>query len=234
MKISLVLLPGLDGTGDLFKNLLDVMTVNSNTMPIAYPPAAFLAYSELSTWVTRKLPESRPYILLGESFSGPVAVKIAAQKPVNLKGIILCNSFVTSPVAKVWGILPWRWVYSLRPPSWALRRYLVDSTTSDEMCTELRRSIGGVNPGVLAARTREILKVDVREELSSLTIPIMYMRGTRDNVVKKEAMKTVKKYAPHTQIATFAGPHLLLQTMPELCRSKIREFEESCRIGLEV
>lgn len=56
---SIILLPGLDGTGVLFKPLVG--------------------------FVLDRLPDSE-FVLLGESFSGPIALRVAARKPAGVCG----------------------------------------------------------------------------------------------------------------------------------------------------
>jgi len=81
----LVLLPGMDGTGELFGAFAD--TVRADTQVVRYPSTQALDYAELEQFVLSKLPRQEPFVLLGESFSGPVALSIAASRPALLRGI---------------------------------------------------------------------------------------------------------------------------------------------------
>ena len=47
--------------------------------------------------VLAALPEQQTYVVLGESFSGPIAVSIAGRSPPGLLGFILCSSFLSCP-----------------------------------------------------------------------------------------------------------------------------------------
>ena len=95
--IALVLLPGMDGTGQLFGRFLEALGPEVRAIVIAYPPAQNLDYSQLEAFVRSKLPSDQPFVILGESFSGPIAVSIAASPPDGLRGIVLCCSFVRNP-----------------------------------------------------------------------------------------------------------------------------------------
>src|SRR5262245_23390841 len=97
MTVSLVLLPGLDGTGNLFRPLLQKLPAEVEPIVLSYPAREFLDYSALAQLALRSLPTDRPVVLLGESFSGPVAVLAAAAQPKGLLGVILCASFVIAP-----------------------------------------------------------------------------------------------------------------------------------------
>ena len=75
---TLVLLPGMDGTGELFAPLLNALNPGLRTTVVSYAdrPAT---YAEHESVALAELPKDRPFAILGESFSGPIAVTIAAQ-----------------------------------------------------------------------------------------------------------------------------------------------------------
>ena len=77
---SLVLLPGLDGTGLLFQPLVECLPDAIEPVVVSYPPDQKLGYEELLPLVLERLPAA-PFVLLGESFSGPLAVMAAATAP---------------------------------------------------------------------------------------------------------------------------------------------------------
>jgi pimeloyl-ACP methyl ester carboxylesterase len=90
--IALVLLPGMDGTGQLFDDLVAALGPGVETVVVSYPPDPALDYAQLEIIARSNLPPYQPFVLLGESFSGPIAVSIAASAPQNLRGLILCCS----------------------------------------------------------------------------------------------------------------------------------------------
>src|SRR5690349_15943355 len=67
-------------------------------MALNYPADEPLDYEQLLPQVLAALPSDRPFVLLGESFSGPLAVMAAATRPVGLLGVILCATFVRNPL----------------------------------------------------------------------------------------------------------------------------------------
>jgi len=95
--VALVLLPGLDGTGLLFANFAASFGSDVKIIVVSYPSDAAHGYSELETITRSFLPRDLPFFLLGESFSGPIAISIAASHPPGLLGLILCCSFARSP-----------------------------------------------------------------------------------------------------------------------------------------
>ena len=77
---------------------------------LAYPSNGH-TYSHLLRVVLDALPQVDPFFLLAWSFSGPLALMIAAQRPANLRALILCASFDANPH-------PWfRWLAPLCRPA---------------------------------------------------------------------------------------------------------------------
>src|SRR4051812_43266913 len=95
--LTVVLLPGLDGTGTLFGPVLDHLPPDLRPLVVTYPTEEPLGYEQLLAHVLERLPTSAPFVLLGESFSGPLALMASSRSPVGLRGVILCASFVRNP-----------------------------------------------------------------------------------------------------------------------------------------
>ncbi|HPG62497.1 MAG TPA: alpha/beta hydrolase, partial [Casimicrobium sp.] len=80
--MKLILLPGMDGTGRLFERLLAVQPSEISPLVISYESAPAQDYDSLCTFVSELLPSllqaREPFVLLGESFSGPIAVRVGA------------------------------------------------------------------------------------------------------------------------------------------------------------
>ena len=94
----LILLPGLDGTGILFADFVKAIDPCVDCLVLSYPKDQPMGYGDLDALVARSLPLSRPYVLLGESFAGPLALRIAARAPVGLVALILCVTFAKNPI----------------------------------------------------------------------------------------------------------------------------------------
>ncbi len=95
--LTIVLLPGMDGTGSLFTPFIKSMGGDFNFSIVRYPTTGELGYQELEQIAKKSLPSTGDYIILGESFSGPIAVALAAQEPKGLVGLVLCCTFIKNP-----------------------------------------------------------------------------------------------------------------------------------------
>jgi pimeloyl-ACP methyl ester carboxylesterase len=94
---ALVLLHGMDGTGALFAAFRHALGPGVRTIVVSYPPDEDLGYAGLEAVARLQLPQDEPFTLLAESFSGPIAISIAASRPAGLRGLILVCSFGRSP-----------------------------------------------------------------------------------------------------------------------------------------
>ena len=98
MVTRLVLLPGMHGAGELFSKFMSTMPVQKHIEALHYPADVSPSYRQLLGAVQFFVPAYDPYFLLAESFSTPLAIQFAASKPPNLKGLILCAGFASSPL----------------------------------------------------------------------------------------------------------------------------------------
>lgn len=95
-KTAIILLPGMDGTGELLKPLAERLAAHRPTWIIRYPVDRRLDYNQLTDFVGERLPTGR-FVILGESFSGAIAIETAATNPC-VAGLILASSFARHPL----------------------------------------------------------------------------------------------------------------------------------------
>jgi pimeloyl-[acyl-carrier protein] methyl ester esterase len=213
---TLLLLPGMDGTGDLFSDFIAALPHDLQTARVRYPTEHFLSYSQLQNLVREKSPNS-PFVLLAESFSTPLALNYAATNPANLRALILCAGFATSPLHGWRGHLASRLAplaFHIPLPAFAAKRWLLGPTAPPALISALRGAVSRVNPNVLSARIRAVLKCDARGSLSQITVPILYLRPNRDALVPAKCVEELRQIKPQMQVALVEGPHLLLQRDP--------------------
>ena len=76
--MHLLLLPGMDGTGRLFGPLLRALPPALSPVVVAYPVDQPYGYAELLPLVEAAAPAGAEFVVLGESFSGPLALLLAS------------------------------------------------------------------------------------------------------------------------------------------------------------
>jgi pimeloyl-ACP methyl ester carboxylesterase len=226
--MKLVLLPGLDGTGILFEPLIRALPKNLSPIVQAYPGDVPLSYEELLPHVQSALPVAEPFILLAESFSGPLALRIAATNPPGLKGVILCASFIYNPTRfpKSCRRLIQPFVFG-RWPAWLGARALLAGYSKPAVFELVQRAHKLLTPAVLAARARAIIVVNAEDALAACRLPILYIAGSRDRLVPKRNPTRILRVNPGVKIVTLPAPHLVLQNAPEAAAKVIAEFADS-------
>ncbi|HEY1267021.1 MAG TPA: alpha/beta hydrolase [Candidatus Binatia bacterium] len=231
--MKLVLLPGMDGTGILFEPLVKALPENLQPMVHSYPGDKPMSYEELLPAIAASLPAEEPFIVLGESFSGPLALRIAAACPAGLRGVILCASFARNPIR----FFP-RACIPLIHPIFFSRTFLpivgvhamIAGYAAGPVSELVRRVHALVTPQVLAARARAIVAVDAEDALAACSYPILYLAGSRDRVVPRYSRIRIQRIRPDVRVVVLDAPHLLLQSAPEPAAQAISEFAASLEL----
>ena len=101
---SIILMPGLDGTGLSFEPLLKFIPDNVNITTIRYPADKLLSFEEIVECAATQVAAGHPPLVIAESFSGPVAVQMIASGRIRAKALVLCATFAKSPHPVIWRI----------------------------------------------------------------------------------------------------------------------------------
>lgn len=226
LTLRYVLLPGMDGTGALFQPFLDAMQTDANVIVASYPRDQSLSHVELLDHIRLAIPVG-PYVLLAESFSGPLAVAHAATCPPDLKALVLCATFVSNPLhwALRWiKFLPTSFTFTFAPPRWIVRALLTGPDSPMDLVGSVIAAINTVEPSVMSHRLAQILDVDAAEKLATIDVPIMYLAGSGDRLVGLRGLAQVAKQRADLHSVTIEGPHLLLQARPGRAAREIVDF----------
>jgi pimeloyl-[acyl-carrier protein] methyl ester esterase len=221
----LVLLPGLDGTGKLFSHFVEALGPRVDTQIVTYPVDQRLGYAELETLVRAVLPNGERYFLLAESFSGPIGIRIAADPPPGLAGVILCVTFAKNPYPLLAWARPWAAVFPVRSlPRWVRAPFMWGGLSANRAPLDVERATAAVDEGVLRHRIAALLAVDETKALARIRIPTLVLQATADHVVPRVASQDMLRTLPSARHIEIDGPHLLLQTRPAECAAAVIEF----------
>jgi pimeloyl-ACP methyl ester carboxylesterase len=221
-----LLLPGLDGSGRLYAPLLEAGPRAFRPEVVSYPPDEPLGYDELVARVRRHLPRGR-FVLLAESFSGPIAVRIAAGRPPGLAALVLAATFLHAPLNPllhpIRGLVGARF-FGLPMPAPVVRWFMAGSDAPDAMVREVQRAVAAVSPDVLAHRSAEALRVDVRADLAHVAAPVLLIAPTRDRLIRTDVAEELLALRPDAEVALLDAPHMVLQRCPHASLARIEEF----------
>jgi len=230
LTMKFLLLPGLDGTGHLFDGFTRHAPEDASCTVANYPVDRELSYRECADLVVSEFLPDEEFVIVAESFSGPVAVLVAASRPRGLVGLVLCNTFVYRASWRGFGLLPWSLLFRMPLSHLSVGIHLTGFDCAAVFVGIIRAANAPVLPAVRASRLRSALAVDVRPDFAALDRPVMDLRGEHDRLVLGNCARRVRRTRPETLAVTIPGPHLLLQVEPERCWREITAFVESiCR-----
>lgn len=212
--MELILLPGMDGTGILFEPFLKSLPEHISTKVVHYPCDKELSYSELILFVQKQLPNDKEFILLAESFSGPVAYKLANNE--KLKAIIFVASFIQPP-NKLLGlskILPITFFIPRQLPD-VLLKFLLGPLATKEIYKLVNESLFKVKKHVFGFRLKEMAKLP-KNYTESINKSI-YIQAISDNLVSPEHAVIIEQVSKESTTYKVEGSHFVLQVNPERC-----------------
>ncbi len=224
-KIRLVLLPGLHGTGGLLQQFLKECPPNFDPLVITYPGDRRLSYDDLEKLILARVKESpSKLIILGESYSGALALRLASRYQERVLGVILVATFVTSPAPAWFRFLPWESIFLFSIPLYAMRALLSRSKEKSLMIKQISSELKRSTPTVLAWRVNEALRCDARDALRACPAPILYLYGKDDKIISRKCLDTIGRIRRTVVCRHISAPHFLLLAAPTDAWIAITEF----------
>jgi pimeloyl-[acyl-carrier protein] methyl ester esterase len=227
LPLATILLPGLDGTGRLFRPFLDVLPPTLRPKVISYPEDAVRPPAELLRLIEASLPPDGPFAVIAESFSGPLALKIATAHPRQLIAVVLVGAFVRNPVRflPAWlRFLIGPYLFRYPPPRFLVRRFLVGPQASPALVREVVDTLRLVAPAVMAARVADTLSLAAADDFVRCPAPLLYIEGTQDRLIDRATAAQLRSLRPDLECASIEAPHLILQRCPAEATAVIEPF----------
>ena len=187
-----------------------------------------MGYPELLAIAESYLPSNSSYVLLGESFSGPISVDIASRNPTGLKGLILVNTFLTDPrplLGKFIHAVPNALLQN--PPRYLLKLVSSESEKGINVAGSLQDVLAELSPELIRARLGYIASVNVIEAVPGIGVPVAMLRSTRDWAVPKKSMKLLSRASVDVSEIALPGNHFILQSSPNKSAKIIERFCEN-------
>lgn len=232
--LTAILLPGIDGTGRMFAPFSAHFPAGMTPKVIAYPGERSLSYAQLADYVLPQLPQDRPYIMIAESFAGPLALQLSTRTAKNLRALVLCATFVRNPrphLARLAPLLLREEILAYPPQKWLARLFVTGFDAPDWMLEQALDIHRHVSPRVILQRLVEVIHVDVTAILRDCRLPILHLYALHDHLILQRPSREIQRIRPDIESIGINGPHYLLQTRPQTCVAAIEKFLRENTIG---
>lgn len=192
-------------------------------------PSTLTRYDDIARWLRPQL-GTGSYAIVAESFSGPLAVRLAAAHPAGLKALILVASFSRAPhrlpafLASALYLLPLRSLVFIR----LTQRLLVGKWGPKTFPEDFVKVLQAVPRRTLVGRLRAVARVDVSGELTEIRVPKLMITASADALVPRSC--SARFAAAGWMLASVEGPHFLALTRAEDVADRIERF----LVGLQV
>ncbi|HEY0456112.1 MAG TPA: alpha/beta hydrolase [Verrucomicrobiae bacterium] len=225
-KRHLVLLPGFDGTGNLFAPFIAAADGKFEISIAHYPKNKHLVYRQLFPCIREVLPWGEPYTLVAESFAGPLALLFAEEQPQDIQAIVLCSTFFGNPLPppSFWEKIKKKDIFKAPFSEHLLKKNFVGQDCPPALLDAVKQSFDSVEPEVLDQRFQMALQTDTRQKLMTTRKPVLYIGAMQDGFLGDRAQKVVSLLEPKVEIVSVEGPHMLLQRKPREALAYIDAF----------
>lgn len=223
---TVVVFPGLDGTGRLTDAFADGDWHGHPVRMVSLPKEGPQDYPSLVRALLPTLPEGR-LILIGESFSGPLAMQLAEHERGRVEALILVGGFCASPAPAGLALMPLRPLFFVPPPAHLLKKFMVGADAGKELVELLTMTLQSVPSATFANRARVVLTLAEKDCPVPDDLPVLLLQAQHDALISWEHQSRLERHFPEAEAAWIDGPHLLLFTRPDACRAAITGFLSS-------
>ncbi len=223
METSVFLIPGLHGTAALFGPFSSLAPRGFQCQAIPLPTGGDQGPDALAARMAETLPQAERFVLVAESFGGPVAARLAEHFPGRVILLVLSNPLTTVPVPFPAGLAR-SLMQSRRMPVGAVAFMMAggDRTLAKALLRELHSLPPETLKGRLAATSRS--KGNYIPEHAGCRM--LTLLGTSDRLISPAKSRKILAPIPNNTLVEIEAPHLLLQTRPaEAWQAILRELK---------
>jgi pimeloyl-ACP methyl ester carboxylesterase len=191
---TVVLVPGMDGTGLLFYRQVPLLARSYRVATYALRDTAAtmeVLVTDLAQVIDTVAPTERRAVIVGESFGGALALSFALAKPEQVSRLVILNSFpYFAPQLRLrlaavgLGALPWGTMGLVRRMT-AFR--LHSSHTHRQEIQRFMELTARASRAGYINRLKLLMQYDVRHRLHELRLPTLFLAADRDHLVPSVA-----------------------------------------------
>lgn len=226
---AVVLVPGLDGTGQLFYRQRPLLARRRRVATYALRDSARamdVLVADLARVIDDVAPVERRAIIVGESFGGTLAMSLALERPERVAALVVLNSFPHfSPQFRLhlarWGLraLPW----GMMPLVRRLTAFRLHSshTHAGEIDQFMALTRQASREGYLN-RLGLLTQFDIRARLADVRVPTLFLAADRDHLVPSVAQaRYMAARVPNAVMRVLEGHGHICLIAPDLDLARI-------------
>lgn len=217
----LIVVPGLDGEGTYMRGFLGAYARYGEAQLCPLPPHLF-DYRSGADELCALLPTNRPFVIVAESFAGPLALAIAQMRLPTLQGVVLSASFSHAPMPR---LLLEALAHALprlhdAGTKWLARTLLAGDPHSD-IAEQAIRSFEKLPPATKTGRIQSIARADADEALRTCPVPLVLLTPTHDRLLWRDYARPLPASMREHRVES---PHMLLAHAADTAADHISRF----------
>ena len=220
MRMKIILLPGLDGTGSLFDELIKSLCEDHDVEVISYDDVSGRSFIDQANEIAMIIKDT-DILLVGESYSGRVAYELSQLLGSRVRAIVFIASFISSPslLSKFAGLLPVALLKQNFLSAYLLKVFGFNGKATKKQTNSVFNSLKMANRSKLKARFKNI--AGLSNPTNTIDCHVTYIRPTRDLLVGKRAVNNLKSLCPNFNVISVSGGHFIAQSAPMACAKVI-------------
>ncbi|MEH6358359.1 MAG: hypothetical protein V7745_05185 [Pseudomonadales bacterium] len=212
----------MDGTGKLFKPLLEI--IPDNIAYEVFPLSSLVADNpkQQAKEIVTRLGVGE-FVIFAESYSGIIAYELSKIPDINIKHILFAASFLSRP-SQISRLGPYAPLFMLRKnliTKNILSRLFFGHSGHIDLVKLFLGTLDSITDATLKKRLRRISKLTL--PATSIEVPCTYLQATKDKLVSKKAVLDFKKICVNLTIKQIKGGHFIAQSNPLECWDAIKE-----------
>jgi pimeloyl-ACP methyl ester carboxylesterase len=222
---ALVLVPGMDGTGQLFYRQTPSLAESFRTVTYALRSDARTMdtlVDDLGRVVDTAAPDARRAIVVGESFGGALAMSFALARPEQVSALVVLNSFpYFAPQLRLrlarygLALLPWGAMSLIRRAT-AFRLHSAH-THREEIRRFMELTASADREGYIN-RLQLLMSYDIRDRLHVLRPPALFLAAEQDHLVPSiQQAELMVSRVPSATLRILHGHGHICLIAPDVC-----------------
>jgi len=218
--MKIVLLPGLDGTGSLFEELIKSLGEDNEVEVISYEDISGQSFVDQAKEVEMRVTDM-DVLLVGESYSGRVAYELNQLLGSRVRAIVFIASFISSPslLSKFAGLLPVALLKQNFLSTYLLKVFGFNGKATQKQTNSVFNSLKMANRSKLKARLKNIATLS--NPPNTINCHVTYIRPTRDLLVSNRSVNNLKSLCTNFHVTSVSGGHFIAQSAPMACAKVI-------------